>query len=74
MRWGYALTLSSGSGNTLDDLSEAVTMLEETARLWMRVFGTAHPDTPKVQGALDVPRMKLAAARAAAVAESKAPP
>ena len=74
MRWNYAMALYRDNGATLDDLREAVTTLEETARLWTRVFGTAHPETPKVQGALDFAREKLADARAAAASESKPAP
>ena len=74
MRWNYARVLYRANGATLDDLREAVTTLEETARLWTRVFGTAHPETPKVQGALDFAREKLADARAAASNKSKPPP
>ena len=66
------MALNEDNDATLDDLREAVTTLEETARLWTRVFGTAHPDTPKVQGALDFAREKLA--RAVAAAESQPPP
>jgi len=74
MRWNYAMALYRDNCATLDDLREAVTTLEETARLWTRVFGTAHPETPKVQGALDFAREKLADARAAASNKSKPPP
>ena len=66
------MALYRDNGATLDDLREAVTTLEETARLWTRVFGTAHPDTPKVQGALATAREKLACA--AALNKSKPPP
>ena len=74
MRWICGQSLYRDNGATLDDLREAVTTLEETARLWTRVFGTAHPETPKVQGALDFAREKLADARAAASNKSKPPP
>ena len=56
-----------------DDLHEAVSTLEETGRLWTRVFGEAHPETLMVQGALAFARKKLAAAEPAA-SESKPPP
>ena len=62
MRWCYALALYRDSGATLDDLHEAVSTLEETERLWTRVFGAAHPETPRVQGALATAREELARA------------
>ena len=71
MRWCYALALYRDSGATLDDLHEAVSTLEETERLWTRVFGAAHPETPRVQGALEFAREELARAGAS---ESKPPP
>jgi hypothetical protein len=43
MRWDYANALYKADGATLDDLREAVTTLEETARIARRVFGGAHP-------------------------------
>ena len=43
MRKVYAETLYKADGATRDDLSEAVTTLEETARAARRVFGGAHP-------------------------------
>ena len=45
---------------TLDDLREAVTTLEETARLARRVLGGAHPTTVRIEGALQGARTKLA--------------
>ena len=74
MGWNYALALYRDNGATLDDLHEAVSTLESVARLWTRIFGEAHPETPKVQGALEVAREKLADARAAASNKSKPPP
>jgi hypothetical protein len=49
-------------------------MLETVSPVWKRVFGESHPETPKVQSALATVCEKLAAARAAATAESKTPP
>ena len=72
MRWCYALALSRDNGATLDDLREAVTTLESVANSWKQVFGQAHPETPMVQGALEMARKTLA--RATAASESKAPP
>ena len=50
---------------TLDDLRKAVETLESVAPLWKRVFGNAHPETPKVQAALKEAREVLAARAAA---------
>ena len=52
MTWLYARALYQADGATLDDLREAVETLEDVERLWKRVFGEAHPETPRVQGAL----------------------
>ena len=43
LRSNYAMALYKADGATLDDLREAVTTLEETARIARRVFGGAHP-------------------------------
>ena len=43
MRSLYATALFNADGATLDDLSEAVTTLEETERTARRVLGGAHP-------------------------------
>ena len=61
MRWNYALALYRDDGATLDDLHEAVETLESVARVWTRVFGEAHPETQKAQGALEDAREALAA-------------
>ena len=45
MRWGYGRALYEDPGATLDDLREAVTILEESTRTARRVFGGAHPTT-----------------------------
>ena len=45
MRSIYALVLYLNPGATLDHLREAVTTLEDTARIARRVFGGAHPLT-----------------------------
>jgi hypothetical protein len=74
VRWLYAWALYKDAGATLDDLREAVTTLESVATSWKQVFGQAHPETPKVQGTLEMARKKLADARAAASNKSKPPP
>ncbi len=43
MRGIYATALYLDTGATLDDLREAVTTVEETARTARRVFGNSHP-------------------------------
>ena len=43
MRWNYATALYMDDGATVDDLREAVTTLEDTARIARRVLGGAHP-------------------------------
>ena len=65
MRWIYANTLYMDPGATLDEVREAVETLEDVVRLWKRVFGEAHPETPRVQGALEEAREALAARAAA---------
>ena len=49
MRWVYAQALYEDPSATLDDLREAVTTLEETARIARRVFGGAHPITMGIE-------------------------
>ena len=60
MRWLYALALFKDQAAKLDDHREAVETLESVARLWKRIFGPAHPETPKVHGALEEAREALA--------------
>ena len=48
-RFLYALALYRDPGATLDDLREAVTTLEETARTARRVLGGAHPTTMNLE-------------------------
>jgi tetratricopeptide (TPR) repeat protein len=60
MRWLYAMALYEDPDATLDDLREAVERLESVARVWTRVFGEAHPETQRAQGALKDARKALA--------------
>ena len=60
MRWCYATALYQDEGASLDDRREAVATLESVAHSWKRIFGPAHPETPKVQGALKYAREALA--------------
>ena len=55
-----ACAASASDGATLDDVREAVTTLESIAPLWKRIFGEAHPETPKIQEALANVREMLA--------------
>jgi hypothetical protein len=55
------MALYKADGATLDDLREAVTTLEETARIARRVFGGAHPFTNQIERDLRVARAVLRA-------------
>ena len=63
MRWTYAMALYADSGATLDDLREAVELLEDTARTARRIFGTSHPIVSGIEGDLEEARARLALAR-----------
>ena len=58
MRWNYAGALCNDPGATVDDLREAVTILEETARTARRVLGSTHPITTEIEA--DLPGMRAA--------------
>ena len=49
IRWTYAQSLYEDPAATPDDLREAVTTLEETARTARRVLGGAHPLTEGIE-------------------------
>ena len=61
IRANYALALYDNPAATLDDLREAVTTFEETARSARRVFGGEHPFTVEVEGNLRNARVALRA-------------
>ena len=61
MRGLYAKTLYEDSTASLDDLREAVTTLEETARIAQRVLGGAHPTTVGIEEELRDVRAALRA-------------
>ena len=61
MKKVYAEALYLDDSATLDDLREAVTMLEETERIARRVLGGAHPDTRSIQHRLREARAALRA-------------
>ena len=59
MRWNYAETLYLNPGAKLDDLSEAVTTLEESERTARRVLGGAHPLVLALEGSMRLSREAL---------------
>ena len=61
MRMSYAQSLYNDEGATLDDLHEAVTLLEENERITRRVFGGAHPLAMQMEHDLKKARAKLRA-------------
>ena len=61
MRQAYANALYKDHAATLDDLREAVTMLEETERIARRVLGGAHPLTTEFEWPLQKARAALRA-------------
>ena len=61
LRCNYALALYEDPDATLDDLSEAVTTLEDARRIARRVFGGTHPHTTGIDGALQNARAALRA-------------
>ena len=61
MRWVYAMALCNDPDATLDDLPEAVTMLEDTAPTARRVLGGAHPLTADIERYLRLARDALRA-------------
>ena len=61
MRWNYAAALYQADGATLRDLREAVTTLEDTARIARRVLGGAHPDVVGIEKSLRLARAALRA-------------
>ena len=60
-RHEYANALYANNGASLDDLHEAVTTLEDTARIARRVLGSAHPNTGGIECALANAREALRA-------------
>ena len=59
MRWNYAEALFRDGGATLDDIREAVTTLEDAARIARRVLGGTHPNTVDIEQSLRVMRAAL---------------
>ena len=63
------MALYRNNSATLDDLREAVTTLEETARTTRRVMGGAHPLTVAIETALREARAALRARENAATGD-----
>ena len=61
MRRYYAMALYRDAGASLNDLREAVTTLEDTARIARRVLGGAFPTAVGIEGALREARAALRA-------------
>ena len=57
--WSYGEALYHADGATLDELREAVTTLEDTARAARRVLGGANPLVAKIERALRESRAAL---------------
>ena len=60
----YATVLYNDPSATLDDLHEAVTTLEDTARIARRVLGGAHPLTMTIEKHLLASQAALGSAQA----------
>ena len=61
MRANYAAALYSDPDATLDEIREAVTALEDTTRIFRRIFGSAHPYVVDGEVALRKVRARLRA-------------
>ena len=61
MRWACARVLYEDSAATLDDISEAVTSLEELERTARRVLGGTYPDVVGIGESLRFARAALRA-------------
>ena len=58
-KWVYATALYADAIATLDDLREAVTTLEDAARIARRVLGGAHPLTTGIEAEIRDARAAL---------------
>ena len=61
LRWNCGLALHADPDATLDDLREAVTTLQETAKTTRQVYGGAHPLTVEIEASLQAACAKLRA-------------
>ena len=59
MRWVYADTICRDNGYQLDDLREAVEILEDSERIARRVLGGMHPTTVGIERHLQAAREAL---------------
>ena len=59
MRMNYAMAFYQNVSATLDDTREAITTLEDAARIARRVLGSAHPDAVGIEGDLRYARVVL---------------
>ena len=59
MGWIYGEALYKDPAATLDDLGEAVTTLDDVARIARRVLGGAHPITEAIEHNLSEARAAL---------------
>ena len=60
LMWNCAIALYNDEGATLNDLREAVTMLQETERTAQRVLGGAHPLVARIEQSLRESQAALA--------------
>ena len=60
MRWTYTCALIRDPSATLDDVREAVTILEDADRTARRLLGGAHPLAAGIESALRESRATLA--------------
>ena len=72
MRSKYSQSLYMDTCATLDDLREAVTTLEETARTARRVLGSTHPITMEIEADLQAARAAVRAREGAVESLSEA--
>ena len=53
IRWNYAWCLSQDAESSIDDVLEAVGILEELFQTTQRIFGPTHPFTKTIEDNLD---------------------
>ena len=70
MRWSYAQSFYKDGGASLDDVREAVAMLEDVERTARRIFGDSYPFVLEVERELRFVRKSLRACEARCEARS----
>jgi hypothetical protein len=70
MRWVYVGALYEDPAATLEDLSEAVTTLEEMERTARRVLGGSYPTTGVIERSLRKARAALSAREASSITDA----